>query len=198
MTRNLRYAALIASLALAACAVAPTGPSVMALPKQGENFSQFQSQDASCRYYANAQIGGANPSQAANNSAVGSALLGTAIGAGAGAALGSVGGQVGAGAAVGGAMGLLAGSAIGANAAQASGGNLQRRYDMAYSQCMVAAGYTVQQPGYGYPGYGYSGYPGPVYAYPAYPYYYGPAYYGPTVGIGFSYVWGPRCCWRRW
>jgi hypothetical protein len=198
MTCNFRFAALIAPLALGACAVpGPTGPSVMALPKQGENFSQFQAQDASCRNYANALIGGASPQQAANNSAVGSALLGTAIGAGAGAALGSVGGQVGAGAAIGGAMGLLAGSAIGANTAQAAGGNLQGRYDMAYSQCMVAAGYTVQQPaygyGYGYPGYGYPGYPAYPYAYPAYPY-----YYGPTVGIGVGYVWGPRCCWRRW
>jgi hypothetical protein len=193
MTRTVRIAALIAPLALAACAVAPpTGPSVMALPKQGQDFSQFQGQDASCREFANSQIGGGNPQQAATQSAVGSALLGTAIGAGAGAALGSVGGAVGAGAAIGGATGLLVGSAAGANNAQLSAGAMQHRYDVAYTQCMVASGYTVQQPGYG-PG---PGYPGPGYAYPyPYPYPY-PYYYGPTVGIGVGYGWGPR--WRRW
>jgi hypothetical protein len=193
MTRNLRYAALIVPLALGACVVAPpTGPSVMALPSQGEDFSQFQAADANCRNYASAQIGGANPSQAANNAAVGSALLGTAIGAGAGAALGSVGGAVGAGAAIGGATGLLAGSAIGANNANISAAGMQRRYDMAYSQCMVAAGNTVQQPGY----YG-AGYPAPAYAYPAYPYYPSPYYYGgPTVAVGIGYGWGPH--WHHW
>ena len=106
----------------------------------------FQSDDAICRGYASQQTGGASAAQAANNSAVGSALLGTALGAGVGAALGSVGGAVGAGAAIGGATGLLAGSAIGAGNAQAAGGNVQARYDTAYTQCMYARGDTVQSP----------------------------------------------------
>ena len=36
----------------------PTGPSVMALPGTGKNFDQFRADDASCRQFAYAQIGG--------------------------------------------------------------------------------------------------------------------------------------------
>jgi hypothetical protein len=159
----------------------------MALPAQGKSFDAFQADDASCRGFASQQTGGASAAQAANNSAVGSAVVGTALGAGLGAALGSVGGAVGAGAAIGGATGLLAGSAIGAGNAQAAGGNVQARYDTAYTQCMYSKGDTVQGApggyagGYGYPGY----YPGP---------YYGPAYYGyggpaVVIGGGWGYGW---------
>jgi outer membrane lipoprotein SlyB len=179
---------LLLPLAVAACAVAPpTGPTVMALPKPGGNFADFQNQDAACRNFASAQIGYGSPAQAANQSAVGSAALGTAIGAAAGAALGSVSGNAGAGAAIGGAGGLLVGSAAGANNAQLSGAALQNRYDVAYTQCMVAAGYTVEQPSYAVPAYAYG--PSP-YAYPP------PYYYGPSVGIGIGGGWGPR--WHRW
>jgi len=167
MSRIVRTAALIAPLALAACVVPPpAGPSVMAMPKQGEDFAQFQGRDAACRAYASAQIGQGNPAQAATDSAVGSAVVGTALGAAAGAAIGSTVGQVGAGAAIGGASGLLLGSAAGANNAQLSAGAMQQRYDMTYAQCMVAGGYTVQQPGYGPAPYGV-----PAYGYAApYPY----------------------------
>ncbi len=188
MSRIVHLSALIAPLALAACVVPPPpGPSVMALPKQGDDFSAFQARDASCRGFASGQIGQATPAQAATNSAVGSAVLGTALGAATGAAIGSVGGAVGAGAAIGGAAGLLVGSAAGANAAQMSAGEMQHRYDVAYTQCMVAAGYTVQQPAYApgpyaAPGYAY----GPAYGYAA-PY---PYYYGPDVVIGGGWGWG--------
>jgi len=188
MPRIARISVLIAPLALAACVVPPAGPSVMALPKQGGDFSQFQGQDANCRGYASAQIGGVTPGQAATDSAVGSAVIGTALGAAAGAAIGSVGGAVEAGAAIGAATGLVAGSAVGANNAQMSAGAMQQHYDIAYTQCMVASGYTVQQPAYaaapyyGAPGYGYAA---PAYAAPAYgyaaPY---PYYYAPPVVIG--------------
>jgi hypothetical protein len=147
-----RCVAVLAPLAAAGCAVAPpVGPSVMALPRQGEDFAQFQAHDGSCRNYASSQIGYGQPAQAATESAVGSAVVGTALGAVAGAAIGSASGHAGAGAAVGGAGGLLVGSAVGAGNARESAGAMQRRYDMAYAQCMVAAGYTVQQPGYAYP-----------------------------------------------
>jgi hypothetical protein len=194
MSRIVHLAALIAPLALAACVVPPPpGPSVMALPKQGDDFSQFQGRDASCRNFASAQIGQGNPAQAATDSAVGSAVVGTALGAAAGAALGSVSGNVGAGAAIGGATGLLVGSAAGANNAQLSAGEMQHRYDVAYTQCMVAGGYTVQQPSYApgpyyAPGYAY----GPAYGYAA-PY---PYYYGPTVVAG-GWGGGWRGGWRR-
>ncbi|HET6607039.1 MAG TPA: glycine zipper family protein [Rhodopila sp.] len=185
MNRAVPAIGLVSVLALSACAVAPPqGPSVMALPAQGKSFDAFQQDDAICRGFASQQTGGASASQAATNSAVGSAVLGTALGAGVGAALGSVGGAVGAGAAIGGATGLLAGSAIGAGNAQAAGGNLQARYDTAYTQCMYSKGNTVQSA----PGYA-GGYPGGYY-YPA-PYgYYGPAYYGPTVVVGGGWGWG--------
>jgi hypothetical protein len=198
MTRSISALGVVSVLALSACAVAPPqGPSVMALPPQGKQFEAFQQDDATCRGFATQQTGGASAAQAANNSAVGSAVLGTALGAGVGAALGSVGGAVGAGAAIGGATGLLAGSAIGANNAQAAGGNVQARYDTAYTQCMYSKGNTVQSAPGGYAA-GYGGYPAAGYGYPAGYYpgpYYGPGYYGPEVVIGGG--WGYGGGWRR-
>jgi hypothetical protein len=191
MTRATSALGIVSVLALSACTVAPPqGPSVMALPAAGKSFEAFQQDDVACRGYASQQTGGASAAQAANGSAVGSAVLGTALGAGLGAALGSVGGAVGAGAAIGGAAGLLAGSAIGAGNAQAAGGNVQGRYDTAYTQCMYSRGDTVQSApggyaaGYGY-GYGYTPgyYPGPYYGY-------GPGYYGPAFVVGGGWGWG--------
>jgi hypothetical protein len=190
MNRAVPAIGLVSVLALSACAVAPPqGPSVMALPPQGKPFAAFQQDDAVCRGFAQQQTGGVSAAQAANGSAIGSAVVGTALGAGIGAALGSVGGAAGAGAAIGGATGLIAGSAVGAGNAQVAGGNLQARYDTAYTQCMYSKGNTVQSaPGYagGYPG-GYGAYPGAYY--PA-PYGYGPGYYGPTVVVGGGWGWG--------
>lgn len=196
MTRAISALGVVSILALSACAVAPPqGPTVMALPQQGKPFEVFQQDDATCRGYASQQTGGASAAQAASNSAVGSAVVGTALGAAAGAALGSVGGAVGAGAAIGGATGLLAGSAIGANNAAAAGGDVQARYDTAYTQCMYSKGNTVRSApsgyaaGYGYPAYGYGyGYPGPYYG----------GYYGPGVVIGGGWGWGwGRGGWHR-
>lgn len=198
MRRIACCAGLASVLGLSACAVAPpSGPTVMALPKQGESLQSFEQDDGMCRLFAQQQTGGASPAQAATNSAVGSAALGTALGAAAGAALGSLGGAVGTGAAVGGVTGLIAGGAIGAGNAQAAGLSLQQRYDTAYTQCMYSKGNTVQSPpggyaynyGYSYPyGYGYA-YPY-SYGYP-YPYYYGPGFYSaPTVTFGFGGGWG--------
>lgn len=203
MRRTVLLATLAAPIALAACAVAPpTGPSVMAMPGQGKSFEAFQQDDGLCRGWATQQTGGAQPGQAATNSAVGSAVVGTALGAAAGAALGSVGGAVGAGAAIGGATGLLLGSAVGASNAQASAGNIQQRYDMAYAQCMAAKGDSVQipqpayasagYPAYGYPAYGYPAYGYPAYGYPAYP------YYGSTVIVGGGWGWGWHGHYRHW
>jgi hypothetical protein len=193
MTRAMSALGVVSVLALSACAVAPPqGPSVMALPASGKNFDAFQQDDATCRGYATQQTGGASSAAAANNSAVGSAVLGTALGAGVGAALGSVGGAVGAGAAIGGATGLLAGSAIGASNAQAAGGNVQARYDTAYTQCMYSRGNTVQSAPSGYAGGYYGGYPAGYYPGPYYGY--GPGYYGPSVVIGGGWGYGG---WRR-
>lgn len=194
-----KFLSLASVLALGACAVAPPpGPSVMALPGKDKSMQAFQQDEFTCRQYAASQTG-VTPGQAGNNSAVGSALLGTALGAGAGAALGSVGGALGAGAAIGGATGLLAGSAIGASNAQASAGNVQQRYDMAYTQCMYGHGNIVQAApptGFaaGYPVYGYP--PPPPVFYPYGPAFYGPApYYGPSLSIGIGGGWGDG--WHR-
>ncbi|HET6516064.1 MAG TPA: glycine zipper family protein [Thermodesulfovibrionales bacterium] len=133
---------VLVSLVLGGCATLPSGPSVMVLPPPDKPFEQFQAEDAMCRQWAAQQIG-MNPQEAANQQAVGSAVLGTAIGAAAGAAIGSASGDVGAGAAIGAGSGLLVGSAVGANARQAYGWEAQRRYDIAYQQCMYARGNQI-------------------------------------------------------
>jgi hypothetical protein len=181
--------ALLATLSLGACAVAPpSGPSAMALPGQNKNFEAFQQDDASCRQYASASIGYGTPQEAANQSAVGSAAIGTVVGAAAGAALGAAAGNPGLGAAAGAGAGLLTGSAVGASNAQASGAGMQQRYDMSYMQCMYGKGNSVPtQASAPQPAYYYPYYP----AYPAYGYYYPPPVYGSvTFGGGFHH--------RRW
>ncbi|MFC5430595.1 hypothetical protein ACFPTO_17580 [Paraburkholderia denitrificans] len=128
----------LATVTIAACTAMPTGPDVMALPGAGKSFDQFRVDDAGCRQYAFGQVGGVSTAQASTQSAVASAAVGTALGAAAGAAFNG-----GSGAAVGAGAGLLAGSAVGAGNAQYAGHGVQRRYDMAYVQCMYARGHRV-------------------------------------------------------
>ena len=131
-----------AAVLLGGCATLPTGPSVMALPAPGKPFEQFQAEDATCRQWAAQQVGGQPGAPTTQNTAVGAAV-GTAIGAGLGAGLGALVGHAGTGAAIGAGTGLLTGGAAGANADQVAGWNAQRRYDMAYQQCMYAKGNQV-------------------------------------------------------
>jgi outer membrane protein OmpA-like peptidoglycan-associated protein len=133
------FSFLVASLILAGCATLPKGPSVMVLPGSDKSFEQFQADDAVCRQWAAQQIGTA-PQEVANQSTAKSAVAGTVIGAGLGAAIGSASGAAGTGAAIGAASGLLLGSAAGTSAGYASGYEAQRRYDIAYQQCMYAKG----------------------------------------------------------
>lgn len=128
---------------VAGCATGPTGPTVAAMPGQGKPFEVFQADDAACRQYAQAQIGGASPGETANQNTAAGAAIGALAGAGLGAALGSIGGHAGAGAAIGGATGLVAGTAIGSNEGAYSAQQLQRRYDIAYQQCMYAKGNVI-------------------------------------------------------
>jgi hypothetical protein len=184
-------------LFLGACAVeAPTGPSVPVMPGEGKTLGQFQQDDATCRQFATQQTGGASPSAAANQSAIGSAAIGTGLGAATGALIGAAAGNPGVGAAIGAGAGLLTGSAVGANNAAVSADNIQQRYDIAYQQCMTTTGnktavaaapayapapvYAAPAPVYAAPVYA-----APVYAAP-YPYYYGPSYYPAP------YYYGPR------
>ncbi len=178
--------AVAGSVGLAACAVQPPpGPSFAAMPGPGKTYDQFQADNGRCQQIAQQASGPVSPGQAATQSAVGSAAVGTVLGAATGALIGAAAGNAGAGAAIGAGAGLIGGSAVGAGNAQASAAGIQRAYDIAYAQCMSAAGERVPDltggeapppEGVAYPAYGY-GYPGPYYD-----------YYGPPVAVGIG--WG--------
>lgn len=142
--RFLKLTALTATVVLlAGCATTvPSGPSVMALPGNGKSFDQFRYDDADCRNFAYVQIGGDAASQAANESTINSAYIATLLGAAVGAAV-SGGHDTGSAAAAGAGIGLLMGSASGAQQAQYSSYDTQKRYDHAYVQCMYAKGQRV-------------------------------------------------------
>src|SRR5512134_2205830 len=130
---------LLVLVMLTGCVSVPVGPSVMVLPGYGKPFDVFQGEDYACRQWAAQQLG-IGPNDAAAQSVVSGATIGTLLGAGLGAAFGAAAGSPGIGAAVGAGTGLLFGSASGANAAYASSWELQRRFDIAYQQCMYAKG----------------------------------------------------------
>jgi hypothetical protein len=170
---NKRYGlAVLPMLALAACAVAPpSGPTVVAMPGPGKSFSAFQQDDAICRNYAQSQIPEAGQAAAnAQNNSVATTAAGTLLGAAAGAALGAAAGNAGLGAAAGAGVGLLGGASVAGGNTQATADSLQGRYDVAYAQCMVGHGESIQQPSG--PGYGYYAPPPGYYAPP-------PGYYAP-------------------
>jgi len=130
------------SLVFSGCATLPTGPSVNVLPAPGKPFEQFVAEDATCRQWAERQIG-MNAQATADQNMVTSATVGTVIGAGAGALLGAASGHPGTGAAIGAGSGLLLGTAAGASSGQVYGAEAQRRYDNTYLQCMYAKGNQV-------------------------------------------------------
>jgi hypothetical protein len=133
---------LFGLLALSGCATVPTGPSVMVLPAQGKPFEAFQADDSVCRQWA-AQQAGAGPSETTNQTLANGAALGTIMGAGLGAAIGAASGATGTGAAIGAASGLIGGTAIASGPAYGAGWEVQRRYDIAYQQCMYAKGNQI-------------------------------------------------------
>jgi hypothetical protein len=135
------------ALLVAGCVTVPTGPSVAVLPAPGKPFDTFRAEDATCRQWAQHQLGGRSPQDSYNLNVATGAVAGTAIGAGLGAAIGSASGNAGEGALIGAAGGLLVGSSAGASAGQVSGSAAQRQYDNAYIQCMYSYGNRV--PGYG-------------------------------------------------
>lgn len=133
--------AISASVALAGCAMTPMGPTVQVMPGPGKSFDQFQADNAMCKAFAADQVRG--QADAANQRAVGAALLTTALGAGVGAAGGALGGNAGLGAGLGAGVGSVAGAAIGANTSQNGQMSIQGQYDAAFSQCMYAKGNQV-------------------------------------------------------
>ncbi len=143
---------MAAAVLLTACATMPTGPSVMVLPGNGKNFEQFQADDAICRQWA-AQQTGTTTQAAATQSTVSGAAIGTVVGAVAGAAVGAAAGSPATGAAVGAGVGLLGGTAAGAGSAEGAQTSVQRRYDIAYMQCMYAKGNQIPMPRGSQPAY---------------------------------------------
>jgi hypothetical protein len=142
MSRTPAALSVVVVLLAAGCASVPTGPSVMVLPGSGKSFDVFQSDVAICRQWAADQTG-ISTKKASTNSTVTGAVVGTAVGAAAGAALGAAAGNPGVGAAAGAGVGLLGGTAVGAGNASGAHVSVQRRYDMAYIQCMYAKGNQV-------------------------------------------------------
>ncbi len=129
-----------AALLLAACApMPPTGPMVAAMPAPNKPFEVFIQDDQLCRNWAGASIGPGR--DAANNQMLASTVTGAVIGAAAGALAGD---HHGAG--TGAAVGTLAGAGVGVNQSSMSAWSAQRRYDIAYQQCMYAKGNVI--PGY--------------------------------------------------
>lgn len=124
---------------LAGCASIPNGPSVAVMPAPGKSFEQFNAEDNVCRQFAQNSIG-TSANQASTDAEMKSIAVGTAIGAAAGAISG---GHQGAGS--GAAVGMLGGAAIGSGEARYSGRETQRRYDIAYEQCMYAKGNQLPQ-----------------------------------------------------
>lgn len=131
--------ALLAMSLLAACVEQPAGPTVAVMPGPNKPFSVFEQDQAACKQFADSQVTGG--AEAANNQALSTAAIGTVLGAGLGAAMGE-----GRGAAVGAGTGALAGTAIGSGQSARAEMSLQRRYDIAYEQCMYAKGNQI--PGY--------------------------------------------------
>jgi len=132
----------VCAVSFSACATVPLGPSVMVLPGTGKPFEQFQFEDVTCRQWASQQTR-TSPEQAAGSSTAGGAVVGTLLGAGLGAAIGAATGHPGIGAAVGAGGGLLTGTAVGAGAGRTASYEVQRRYDIAYEQCMYAKGNQI-------------------------------------------------------
>lgn len=132
------------ALVLAGCATAPSGPRVAVMPAPGKPFEVFVAEDKYCRNYAEQSIGQPRDEAAAQNFA-GAAAVGTAVGATAGALSGGHH-STGSGAAT----GLVVGSVVGAGQSANATQDAQRRYDIAYQQCMYAKGNQIpgapQQP----------------------------------------------------
>jgi hypothetical protein len=139
---NLKKMAVMLPVLLGACASVPNGPSSMALPGTGKNFDQFQADDATCKQFAQSEIGGKTANEAGNDSMARTAVLGTALGAVVGAIAGG-----GHGAAVGAGVGAVGGLAVGSNESEYSARETQRRYDNAYTQCMYSKGERVRVTG---------------------------------------------------
>ena len=139
MRRTTKILVMGAAALLAGCAMRPLGPTVRVMPAPYKPFEVFQQDHYECEQFADQEIAG--NAERANNRAVGAAVVGTALGLAVGAATGD-GNAATFGAVSGGAIG----AAVGADQSERANYGIQRRYDIAYAQCMYSRGNTV--PGY--------------------------------------------------
>ena len=121
---------------LAGCAMPPVGPTVSVFPAPYKPFEVFQQDQYECGQYASSQVAGL--AEMANNRALGTAAIGTALGLAVGAATGD-----GRASTFGAVSGAAIGGTIGADQSERAGFSLQRRYDIAYAQCMYSKGNQV-------------------------------------------------------
>ena len=141
--RKIAIAALtLGAIVLSGCATTPVGPTVRVMPGPYKPFEVFQRDQYECTQYADFQVAG--DADAANTRALGA----TAIGAGLGLALGAATGD-GSVATAGAVAGGAVGASIGAGQSDNANYSIQRRYDIAYAQCMYSKGNQV--PGYARP-----------------------------------------------
>jgi hypothetical protein len=139
LKRKLAFALVPIALLAGCAAPQPPGPHVAVMPAPGKPFEVFAAEDQYCRGYAEQSTGGANAADASAQSVAGSAVAGTLIGAAAGSVL--LGRR--SGAATGAGMGLIVGTSAGASQGAISARDIQRRYDIAYQQCMYAKGNQI-------------------------------------------------------
>jgi hypothetical protein len=160
------YVLLFGLSVLGGCVSIPPGPSVAVMPAPGMPFDVFVADDRACRAYA-AQSVGIETNEAGAANLIGSAAVGTALGALTGAAIGGHHA-----AATGAGVGLATGTVVGTGLASAAQASAQRRYDIAYEQCMYSKGNQL-------PTTSSSGQPGSVVVVPNSSRYYPPAAYPP-------------------
>ncbi len=131
---NKRISSGAFAVLLAGCASMPNGPRVAVMPAPGKPFELFVQEDQICRQFATQSIG-KSASDFGKQTFAEAAITGVAIGAAAGGLLGGNDGV-----ASGAGTGLLMGSMIGAGESDYGVSEAQRRYDIAYQQCMYAKG----------------------------------------------------------
>ena len=147
MNRISKIVMIAVLVVMAGCATMPPGPSVVVMPPPGKPFEVFQADDAACRQWAENQSGW-QANETVNQNLASGAAIGTVLGTGLGAIIGSAYGNVGAGAAIGAASGLTLGLAGASEPARAAGYEVQRRYDIAYQQCMFSKGNRISNTTY--------------------------------------------------
>jgi hypothetical protein len=142
LLRGIVYPILLAFATSCVAVPKHASPSMPALMGDGKTPAEFSNDDQTCRATALSLVG-TTPAQAAQESQVGSAIIGTLLGAGLGAAAGAFGRNAGLGAGVGAAAGLASGTAWGSAAAGGSAALVQSAFDSEYYACMYARGHKV-------------------------------------------------------